>query len=75
MSGAALKPGARVWRIGRAGCVSCIFLRHQPGAQVYIRSSTFARDFHIVPAAGVYADRDACRAEIQRRKATEESHG
>lgn len=72
MTTPALKPGARVWRMGRVGPLGCVFLRTVPGGRVEVRSSTFSRETIILNAELVFADRNACRAEIQRRaQATE----
>jgi hypothetical protein len=63
----ALRSGDTVWRIGRAGPLRCVYLRPLPGALVEVRNSTFSRNPTVVNAEDVFAERDACRAEIQRR--------
>lgn len=70
----ALRAGDRVWRIhfpdsGKPPrSMRCIFVSHSPGGFSMTRSPTpGSRDFFSVRADDVFADRDACRAEIQRR--------
>jgi hypothetical protein len=67
MNAPALRSGDTVWRIGRAGPLRCVYLRPVPGALVEVRASTFSRNTTAVNADDVFANRDACRAEIQRR--------
>lgn len=65
----ALRPGAIVWRIGpRSNApLRAIVVRLAPGAYVDVRASTFSRNELRVPAEDVFADREACRTEINRR--------
>ncbi len=56
------------WRIGCSGALRCIIVRRLPGQGNYeVRASTASRDAMTVPMADVFPDREACRAEIQRR--------
>jgi len=65
----ALRPGDIVWRIGPRSNIPlrAIVVRLAPGAYVDVRASTFSRSELRVPAEDVFADRAACRAEINRR--------
>jgi hypothetical protein len=63
----ALHPGAVIWRIGRAGPVRGIVVRILPGGLLTVRASTFSRNETQARAEDVFADRESCRAEIQRR--------
>jgi len=58
----------RAWRIGTHTALPCIIVGPVAGAQVEVRSSTFAKETKYVNAEDVFTDRDACRQEIQRRK-------
>ncbi len=65
----ALKPGTAVWRISTKSRapLRALFMRHGPGGMVYLRSSTFSAKERRARAEDVFADREACRAEIARR--------
>jgi hypothetical protein len=70
----ALRPGSIAWRIHypedsgkRPSARRCIMVRVVNGEFVSVRTSTFSRDFWSIPVADVFPDREACRAEIQRR--------
>lgn len=65
----ALKPGDRVWRIGARSNhpLPCIFVRSR-GGNVVVKASRFSRDEAAVFTRDVFADREACRAEIARRR-------
>jgi hypothetical protein len=69
----ALRSGHVVWRINRppAGkplsAVKCVVMRVHPNGHVAVRASTFATQEKIVPGEDVFTDREACRAEINRR--------
>lgn len=67
----ALRPGATVWRIGERSNapLRAIVIRLVPPGMVEVRASTFTRIPKRVWAHDVFADRDACRAEIVRRAA------
>lgn len=67
---AALRPGDTVWCIGpRSGApVKRIVVRVIRGAIVKVRASTFSREDTDANAEDVFTDRDACRAEIIRRR-------
>ncbi len=79
MNTPALKPGTTVWRIHHSpagkqpGCVRCQYLRALPGGEVAVRASTFSRNEQTIRAADVFADREACRAEIIRRNEAKET--
>lgn len=67
-----LRPGAVAWRIApRTGSapLRCIVVRVPAGGDIEVRASTFSRNMMTVQPADLFADRDACRAEIQRRRA------
>lgn len=68
----ALRPGDILWRIGERSRapLRCIMVRPVPLGLVEVRSSTFARQPIRVRAEDVFADRAACRAEINRRAET-----
>jgi hypothetical protein len=55
-----------VYRIGRSGPLRCIAGRRLNDT-IEVRASTFSRNWIRVPIADVFLDREACRAEIQRR--------
>jgi hypothetical protein len=69
----ALRPGSSAFRIhypdsGKAPRVArCIVVRIVNSEFISVRASTFSRDFWSVPLSDVFPDREACRAEIQRR--------
>lgn len=72
-----LRPGSVAWRIHysensgkRPSARRCILVRVVNSEFVSVRASTFSRDFWSVNAADVFPDREACRAEIARRKET-----
>lgn len=68
-----LRSGNVVWRINRppAGkplsAVKCVVMRTHSNGSVAVRASTFATQEKIVPGEDVFTDREACRAEINRR--------
>jgi hypothetical protein len=65
-----LRPGAVAWRIGdRSGTpLRCIVVRPAlAGALIEVRASRFSRNSLTIHARDLFPDRDACRAEIQRR--------
>ncbi len=72
MTAPALRPGDVVWRIGDRSRLPlrCIVVRPVPLGLVEVRSSTFARHAVRVRAEDIFADREACRAEINRRAET-----
>jgi hypothetical protein len=65
----ALRPGDIVWRIGERSRapLRCIVVRDMKLGLVEVRSSTFARQSIRVLEVDIFADREACRAEINRR--------
>lgn len=75
MTAPALRPGAVAWRINdQSGApLRCIVVRLLAGGFVLARSSTFSCGADRVVAENVFADRDACRAEIRRRRALAEA--
>jgi hypothetical protein len=65
----ALRPGYSAYRITERGtCVRCIVKRVVGGAFVEVRSSAFSKEVLKLRAEDVFADRQACRAEIKLRK-------
>jgi hypothetical protein len=68
-----LKPGDRVWRIGVRSLapLRCIVMRVDSAGSVWVRPSTFAKNSEYMRAEDVFADREACRAEIVRRRGKE----
>jgi hypothetical protein len=59
--------GDIVWCIGRTGALRRIFMHPLLGALAEVRTSRFSRDTITLNADDVFTDRNACRAEIQRR--------
>ena len=64
-----LVPGARAWRIGeRAGAaLRCVISRRPADDTIWVRTSTLSKTEMWLRLCDVFADRDACRAEIRRR--------
>lgn len=68
-----LRPGNQVWRINHPpsgkplSAVKCVVMRTRSDGSVAVRASTFAAQEKIVPGEDVFTDREACRAEINRR--------
>lgn len=68
-----LRPGNQVWRINRPpsgkplSAVKCVVMRTHPNGHVAVRANTFATQEKIIPGEDVFIDREACRAEINRR--------
>jgi hypothetical protein len=73
----ALRPGASAFRIGPRynAPLRCIVIRIMKGGFVEVRASTFSRNSSLVRAEDVFADREACRAEINRRAEQSEASG
>jgi hypothetical protein len=65
----AIRPGMVVWRIGERTKLPlrCIVIRSRE-ADVVVKASRFSRDERAVHVTNIFTDRDACRAEIQRRR-------
>lgn len=64
-----MRAGNTAWRIGErtGGPLRCIVKRVLDGGTIEVRSSSFSPDVLRLPAGDVFPDREACRAEIQRR--------
>jgi hypothetical protein len=64
----AIRPGDKVWRIGPRSKqpLPCIVVRSR-GGNILVKAGRFSRDEQAVNTSDVFPDRDACRAEIQRR--------
>ncbi len=77
--GSALRPGAVAWRISQhipsknPGAVRCVVVRLLPDRLVAVRASTFSAQERRVPQADLFPDREACRAEIIRRRDAKET--
>lgn len=79
MTSPTLKPGDRVWRIAivhqfmyphgppKYMARACEIVRVISTDLIQARPSRFARNTLTVKASDVFPDREACRAEIQRR--------
>lgn len=64
-----LRPGSTAWRISaRGAALRCVVKRVTRGT-VFVTASTLSTATWTFPAAEVFADKAACRAEIQRRAA------
>jgi hypothetical protein len=67
------RPGTVAWRIHhppagkQLSAVKCVVMRVHPNGHVAVRASTFAAQEKIVAEGDIFADREACRAEILRR--------
>jgi hypothetical protein len=65
-----LRPGLHAWRIGSRApqAVRCLVQRLLADGTVEVRASRFTRGLMTLPQADVFADRESCRLEIQRRQ-------
>lgn len=59
--------GDRIWRLGKTFPLRCVFVRTLPGTASEVRTSLFAKQSLIVPNTDIFADKDACWAELRRR--------
>ena len=67
-----MRRGDRIWRVGKAFPLRCIFIQSLPEDLVELRTSMLSELSLVKPSGDVFADRVKCHEEIVRRRVAAE---